>query len=202
MNDMGAGSAKREYALFTLTGAPRIRWKFKDEGIAIEGDRLSWQDGEIRKLASLKNLRKVHLQCVETKDGAIGICCVTFRNLAKLTVRSGSAYGSPDEERALVYAAFLKDLHDSIVAHNDQDARIDYVGGASPLRFKFVVGAMIVAIAMFVVLPVVLLFVTRDIQALWIAGGGAVFIYPLFRSMQRNAPQKYQPDSIPEELLP
>lgn len=202
MNDMGAASAKRDYALFTLTGAPRIRWKFHDEGIAIEGDQLSWQDGEVRKRASLKNVREVHLQCIETKDGAIGTCVITFRNLAKLTIRAASAHGSPDEERALVYAAFLKDLHDSIVAHNAKDARVDYVGGVSPLRFKVVVGAMIVAIAMFVALPVVLLFITGDSQALWLAAGGAFFVYPLFRSMQRSAPQKYQPDAIPEELLP
>lgn len=202
MSDTSAGSAKRDYALFAQTGALRMRWKLKNEGIAIEADQLSWHDGEIRKIASLKNLREVHLQCIETKDGAIGTCVITFRNLAKLTISSASAYGSPEEERARVYAAFLKDLHDSIVAHNAKDARIDYVGGVSPLRFKVVVGAMIVAIAMFVALPVVLLFVTGDFQALWIAAGGAFFVYPLFRSMQRSAPQNYQPDAIPEELLP
>lgn len=195
-----AVAGKRHYSLFTITGKPGIRWKLKDEGIAIEGDSLYWQKGEVPNTAALKNVREVRLMIGQTKDGVIGTCLITFRNLAELTVSSASAFGLPDDERAPVYAEFVNDLHTRLAAFKEN--QVAYFGGVSASRFKFGVAAFIIAGAFFVALPIMLLLITGETEALWIAASGVFFVYPMFRSMQRNAPQQYSPDAIPEELLP
>lgn len=109
-------------------------------------------------------------------------------------------WGHPDDERAAIYAEFLTDLYARLAAIKDN--KVEYFGGVAPSRFKFGLAAVILAGAFFVVLPLVLLLIARDSEALWIAAGGVFLIYPMFRGMQRNAPQAYAPDQIPEELMP
>lgn len=200
MADQAETTEKDHYGLFTITGKPGIRLALQDEGITIEADRLYWRDGEIEKTASLQNLREVRLQVGQTKDGTIGTCCLTFSNHATLTITSASKLGFPDEARSLVYADFLRDLHAVLAAQ--KGSRIRFAAGFTEGRHKFAVGAMILGAAFFVALPIGLFLFTGEAEALWITGTGVLFIYPLFRSMQRNAPQSYSPTAIPEELLP
>jgi hypothetical protein len=56
--------------------------------------------------------------------------------------------------------------------------------------------------AFFIVLPLVLLVITGEIETLFITLAGVAFIIPAFRTMRKNEPRTYNPDRLDEDLFP
>jgi hypothetical protein len=71
----------------------------------------------------------------------------------------------------------------------------------SSWRYKGLFAALIVAALLFIVTPLVLIFITGDPHVLIPMGMGAVLLWPFVRLMRNNAPRSYTPDALPDELL-
>ena len=61
---------------------------------------------------------------------------------------------------------------------------------------------MVIAGLFFVGLPLILVLLTGKAKALLIALAGFAFVFPVFKTMRKNEPRTYSPDSVPPDLLP
>jgi hypothetical protein len=117
-----------------------------------------------------------------------------------LTVTSLDSWGSADAARLDDYAEFLQDLH-SHLGEADKK-RIRFIAGMTEGRQMFGKVAVFIGGAFFILLPLVLLLITREIQALFITLAGAAFIIPAFKTMKKNEPRTYDPDHLDDGLFP
>lgn len=194
------GAPRRPYNLFTFRGEPRMRLKLTDEGVVLEDDRLAWQSPEGELWASLSEIAEIHLQLGQVSRRNIGACSIRFKKGPRLTVTSASTWGTPDEERARAYRDFTKDLHGRLAALPRNG--VIFRAGSTELRQKFAVASLILGVLMFIFLPVGLLIVTGEPKALFLTIAGVFFLFPAFRTLQKNTPRNYSPQHVPVELLP
>jgi hypothetical protein len=188
----------RRYLLFQYTDGG---WSRRDEGVAITGDRLFWTVEGGEREASLGGIVKVNLMLAgQGGDDVVGICIVTQGSGMALNITSGGAWGGADPGKAQDYRAFVKDLHETLAKH--EGAAPLYIVGIPGGRAKLLKAALVVGGALFVVMPVILLFITGELNALWVALSAAAFGYPLYLQMQKNEPRTYSPDHVPDELMP
>ena len=201
---MSPSHASRNYALFTTSGETSLlNWRMKDEGIAIEGDRLRWwtEHGERRQPVS--DIREIRLAVKPSGRGTTGgLCEVTFRNFERVAVHSTTAWGNHDEHRLVEYRAFVQALHAALPEETRKRASF-YAGargGSSP--WVRAVGIGLVAV---VGLAIVLVaFNVSGLKAIWLPVLAAtVLLWPLLQQLRANTGEGgYGPDRIPPELLP
>jgi hypothetical protein len=210
MTDMqAAGTAapvrtfpERHYNLFLREDVSRFFWKLRNQGITLSGDRLHWDyDGRPRE-RSFDDLREVRLQFAHVhKSGDAGLCQLTFNDGLQLIVQSTNASGLADDERAPVYRDFIRDLNKRLAQH-PSSYHIDFQTGDPPGRRTFGVIISIVAILFFGGLPLGLFLFFPGWDTLGVLGAGAAFVWPLWKTMQRNEPRSYSPSDVPHDLLP
>jgi hypothetical protein len=208
MTDMQTGETAavrtfpdRRYDLFLREGAWRLYWKLNNEGVSLSADTLRWDcDGRPRE-RSFNDLREVRLQIAHVhKSGDVGICQLIFNDGLLLTVQSTDARGFADEERTLVYGDFVRDLHARLAAR--QTSTIAFNAGDVSGRRIIGVTVVIIAVVFFVGLPLGLFLFFPGWDTLGVLGSGAAFVWPIWRTMNRNEPRVYAPGQVPADLIP
>jgi hypothetical protein len=176
-------------------------WRYRDSGVRLSPEGLEWYSAGQRRFTDYTTIDSIRIQTGHMpKSGYFGSCEITFRNGRKLTVTSLDSWGSPDHERLDDYAEFLQDLHAHLTRADKQ--RIDFIAGMTEGRQMVGKVSAVVGGLFFVVLPLVLLVITGEVKALFIGIGGLAFIVPVFRTIQKNEPRTYNPDSLDEDLFP
>ena len=198
----GAPDLRRHYDLHFREGpAGRFILRYRDSGMTLSAAGLEWHAAGERRFTDYASIIAIRLQTGHIpKAGYFGACKITFRNGRDLTVTSLDSWGSPDANRLAGYAEFVQDLHGHL---GEADmARIRFEAGSTPGRQAFGTVAVVLGGLMFVVLPLGLLLLTGEPQALFITLAGLAFIFPAYRTMQRNRPRDYDPRHLDEDLFP
>lgn len=196
------GMPRRAYDLFHRDGRPGgLIWRYRDQGVALSDDGIEWTAGEQPRSAPFAAIVRIRLQTGHIhKAGSFGTCTITFRNGRALVVTSLNSWGTVDGERDEPYMDFLTDLHRRLGP--EDKARIAFEAGEGGGKRHFGVFALVLGSAFFVILPLVLLLVTGEIEALFIMFTGFAFVAPLYKVLQRNRPRRYDPDRLDDDLMP
>jgi hypothetical protein len=190
-----------EYKLFVRKGVPRFYLRNTNEGIYLSPKGVGWFIDGTSYTRDWSEIAAVNLVVGHIpKNGSIGTCRLVFTDGTVLSVLSASKWGHSDDERNVEYGRFLLDFHRSIPA--EHRSAIKFGTGIGKGHHVAMTVVLVVAGALFVALPLGLAIYFREFQALLIAGAGAAFIYPLFRSVEAGYPDSYNPDQVPPELLP
>ncbi len=190
-----------EYKLFVRKGSPRFYLRNTDEGVYLSPKGIGWFIGGTSYTREWDEIAAVNLMVAHIpKNGPNGTCKITFRDGSVLTILSASKWGHSDDGRNVEYGRFLNDFHRSI----PESARgaIAFATGIGKTQHAVMTVVFVIAGLLFFVLPLGLAIYFRELQALFIAGAGAAFIYPLYRSTEASFPDTYSPDRIPPELFP
>ena len=194
--------AKRHYDLHFREGpAGGFIWRYRDSGLALTPLGMEWRAAGQQRFTDWSTIDTIRVQTGHIpKSGYFGSCQITFRNGRALSVTSLDSWGSADASRLDDYSEFLQDLH-TYLSEADKK-RIHFVAGVTEGRQIFGKVAVVLGGAMFVLLPLVLLLLTGEIKALFITVGGLAFIIPAFRTLKKNEPRTYNPDSLDDDLFP
>lgn len=197
----GAPADAREYRLFVREGRLRFVFRNNDEGVWLSDQGVGWFVDGASRTKAWSELVRVHLTVsFVPKQGSIGTCALHFSDGAQLNVMTGTRWGNVDAERNQRYGRFLDDLHRSIPA--EQKHGMVFGAGNTPGRQLGLKITLAIAFALFVLLPLVLAFVVRELKALLITFTGAAFLWPVWNAMLANEPRTYDPHQIPAELYP
>lgn len=192
---------RRDYGLFVRRNPGSIALKLSDEGVAIAGERLVWTIGTGEDSRPLSDVSAVHLSVAHTaRHGDFGSCIIHFSGAAPLQVVGSSAFGFPDEERAPVYASFVRDLHKTLATKPTGAVR--FSAGMSEGRLRVMQVMLVIAVLLFVALPIVVLLLTGDLGMLAATALGGIFVAGFYGWAQTNRPRGYDPHRVPPELLP
>jgi len=192
----------RVFTLCHREGAGRVFLRMDDRPIFLDENGLQWSTpNSPMQRARFEDIALIRLVVASDDDGdVIGSCIIHFTNGRILTVMSGNNWGVCDPKKAEVYRQFVHGLHRRLSAENS--SRIEFAAGQTEASRGFSQAAIIVAALFFLGLPVALFFVTGEPKCLLIMLGGFAFTAPFFRQFKANAPRKYSPGNIPDELLP
>jgi hypothetical protein len=191
-------SQPRDYPLY-LSGPAGFRWRLNDCGVTLAADRLAWAYDGARYEETFSDIAAIRLQMTSAGQTPVGMCKIRFRDGAELTVHGGNSSNSYDAGQAEIYEAFVRDLH-APLARGRFD-RIDFEAGMTQARYTGFTIVMAIAIAMFVVLPVVLFLIVRTVEVLFLMVGSIALIWPFYRLWKNNRPRAYSPDDLPNDLL-
>jgi hypothetical protein len=187
------------YPLFSTEGRRAMVLRFRDEGVEPGVEGVSFiRDGATQTL-DYDDLRSVRLSTNLAGRSPVGACRLDFANGPPLTVMSCAASGLGDPSRAEAYRQFIADLHHRIIAAGAA-AHVAFNSGYSGTRRGILIAALVAAVALLVVLPLVLLVVTREPRTLIVAIAGMVLFYPAWRVARTNRPTTYRPDDPPDLL--
>jgi hypothetical protein len=192
---------ERHYKLYLREGFSRFVWRLRDEGITLSDDTLRWTlDGRPRE-RNLDDLREVRLQFAHVhKSGDVGLCQMKFNNGMLLTVQSTDMSGLADHDRAPIYGDFVRDLHARLAVRTG--STIAFRAGDDPHGRVFTVIVVTIATLFFGALPLGLFLFKPGWETLGVLGAGAAFVWPVWRTMQRNEPRHYSPGHLPDDLFP
>lgn len=189
------------YDLAHREDAPAMVWRYRDFGVTLTADALEWTTQGMKQRSALKEIAGIHLTFGNVpRSGDFGSCRITFRNGRFLIINSFDSWGTPASERAPVYRQFVRDLHARLAPEDRR--RISFNAGHSTTRQTLGKVFLVLAGLLFVVLPIGLLLFTGELKGLFITVAGVGFVYPFYRAMKANEPRSYDPDDIPDELLP
>lgn len=186
------------YDLFSHDGNRKLVWRFKDEGVMVE-------DGAIAIMRSSRWMRVPFSQIASVtlsanvigRSATIGQCTLALEDGRRIVVGNGNDQGLADGQRDGPYRLFLRDFHRRLISSGEA-AAISFRSGYSQGRMNGLIFAAVLGSAFFVVLPLVLLAITRDIKALVIMAAGAAFIWPAWRMIDTNRPASYRPEAPPD----
>lgn len=190
-----------EYKLFVRKGSPRFYLQNTDEGVYLSPKGIGWFIGGTSYTRDWNEIARVNLIVGHIpRNGSIGTCTISFRDGSAITVLSASKWGHSDDERNVEYGRFVTDFHRGI----PQSARaaIKFETGSGKTQHVAMTVVFVIAVAFFVLLPLGLAIYLGELQALLVAGAGAAFIYPLYRSAEANHPDVYDPSQVPPEQFP
>jgi hypothetical protein len=190
-----------EYPLYFRDGDGFV-WSIETRGLRLDHTGVTFTSERETRTIRFAEIRSVRLHTAFANAGEtpLGICQIGFGRWRKLTVFSGGAGLAADEAQRLAYRDFVRDLHRRIPPADR--ARIPFRGGLSDTRHFIVSTAMLVGAAIFVVLPVALIFVAPSWHTLGVAAASFGLAYAGWNSWVRNRPRSYAPDRIPDDLLP
>jgi len=131
----------------------------------------------------------------------MGQCTIHFASGSILRLLNVSGLGRPDAAHSEHFRRFVRDFHARLIA-SGAASRIVFRSGMSESRANFANAVIVVAALMFVVLPVILLFITHQPKGLFVCLAGASLVWPLYKSVRRNRPAVYQPTTPPDIISP
>ncbi len=187
------------YPLFVAHRAG-LALRLSDEGVEI-ADGAIWYfvDGKwgYRKFSDIS---AINLQAGGGFGGpTFTACTITFRDSRKANIVSTNEWGHADSDRTAAYDSFIDAFHAELIA--DGAARqIAFTSGIGGKRSIVLIIALVLAVALFVLTPLVLWAITRDTQAFWLTLTGGLFIWPAIRMARRNQPATYSPEAPPHLL--
>lgn len=187
---------------FVVTGGGfRIHWRNPNHGLTVDADGLAFTaDGSPRR-AAWTDIAAVHLQvaALGNAQNIIDQCKIEFADGSAIVVSNAAASGLPSAAQTPVYRDFVRALHAHLAGRADGTTR--FTAGMSPVRYKALLVTLVVAGLFFIATPLVLMLVTGDWTALYIAGGGVFLLFPFIGFLAKSAPRAYTPDALPDELL-
>ncbi len=197
-----AKSAGADYDIFIREGEVGMYWRHSDRGLSISDAGLRWSIEGRDRTEKLGDIESVHLMSAHVaKSGNVFNCIIRFKWGQPLILYSTNDWGSPDEERELVYRAAILDLHQRLAKSGNKD--IVYRAGMTSGRHRLLLAVTIIATLLFGVLPLGLfLFVETSFHVFGVTAAGIAFIWPLWGQWQNNEPRTYFPDDLPYELIP
>ncbi|HZC56264.1 MAG TPA: hypothetical protein VE396_09505 [Xanthobacteraceae bacterium] len=186
---------------FTVQGASRLVWRNPNHGITVGDDGLSWRVNDNPQTAPFANIVAIHLNtaALGNANNVIDQCKIEFNDGQWLAASNAAASGLPNDAQTPVYRDFVRDLHARLFAGGHDG--ISFLAGMTSWRYKTLFAALIVAALLFILTPLVLVFITGDPHAFIPMAMGAVLLWPFARLMRNNAPRSYTPDALPDELL-
>lgn len=190
-----------EYKLFVRKGVPRFYLRNTDEGVYLSPKGIGWFIDGASYTRDWSEIAAVNLVAAHIpKNGPIGTCKITFSDGNVLSVLSASKWGHSDSERNTEYGRFLTDFHRAI----PRSARgaIKFETGFGKGQHVAMTIVFVIAVLLFVVLPLGLTLYLREWEALFITFAGAAFVYPFYRMTEAGAPAIYEPDQVPPEFFP
>lgn len=192
---------RRDYGLFVRRNPGGLALKLSDEGAGLDGEHLFWSSSGGEDSRLLSNITGVHLSVAHIAEhGDFGSCEIRFGGAAPLQVVGSSAFGFPDDERSPVYAAFARDLHESLALRPAGSVR--FSAGVSEGRLQGMRVLLVIMSLLFFALPLILLIWSGDLRLLVATLFGAIVIAGGYGWTQKNRPRGYDPRHIPPELLP
>jgi hypothetical protein len=193
---------RKSYDLSLRAGERRLVWSTPDpdHGLTLTDHDIAWIAGGRQSQASLRDIVEVHLQIGYFRNDAIASCRLRFADGSTVLISSESSGGSEDAALDELYSEFVYDLHARLATR--REARIAFTSGFSEGRYLFGRVIAVVGGLFFVVTPIVLLLITGDWKAAVVTYSGVVFLWPLYKIMQADAPRCYDPGHVPPELLP
>jgi hypothetical protein len=193
-------SVRKSYDLYLGSGERRFVWTNPNHGVTLTQDDIVWTTDGRECQAQLRDVAEVHLQTGSVGQSVIASCRLTFSDEATVSVLSSNANGLQDTALDQLYVAFVYDLHTRLAAL--KDAQIVFTAGFSEARYRFGKVLSVVAGLFFLVMPTVLLLMSRELKMAWVLYTGVLLVWPLDRVMQANAPRSYDPQRVPPEVLP
>lgn len=190
--------ASKTYDLYLHAEGSGFHWRVLDQGVTLTRDRMAWAISGQAQEARYTSVAMVRLHTGGVPDAAIAMCEITFVDGYVLTVFNGNSGNTPDSAQADIYRAFVRDLHARLAASK---ASVQYIAGFPGRHYKGLVVAVSAAVLLFIVLPVVLLFMTGDPKVLYLLFVGAGLAWPMIKIGKTNVPATYNPKAIPGELL-
>lgn len=186
------------YAL-PVTEGQMVFFRVADEGIAPGPDAVSYRRGGRLVILPYDRIVEVNLGLAEQGRGlSFATMQIRFGRKERVLVTSTDAWMRPKPEKLQEYYRFKADFHGRLVAAGANHIR--FTTGYSRTRATAVRGIMAIAFGFFTLLPLVLFFMTGQLQALWIMLVGAAFVIPFFKASQRNEPARYDPKDPPDML--
>lgn len=188
----------RTYPLHFREGTVTLYLAITEEGVTLDDGALSWGDAKSRRLADLRQVRLT--MAPSGRLGRIGSCELTFRDGTILTVLSASSLGGRDEARARTYRNFLHDLHAQI-APADRSRIVFFAGrerGGPALApwASWAIAAMLGFAVWFS-------FAQLGPRGIWLAAPAlAVAALILLPTLRANSGADYDPDALPNDLMP
>ncbi|MEO6012013.1 MAG: hypothetical protein ABIQ30_00295 [Devosia sp.] len=193
-----APSATAHYDLYARTTEHRFVWRFKDHGVTVEDDSLSLVVGGQWLRIPFDRILSVTLSSnAIPRSGTIGQCTIQLVSGRRYVVGNGNDQGLADGRYDGPYRRFVDDLHKRLIA-NGAAGTIRFTSGYSEARRAFLIAALVVSIAFFVVLPLILLLIVRDLKILGVLAAGAAFVWPVMRVAGANRPGLYSPRNPPD----
>jgi len=196
---MNAGKPEQSYDLFLRPDGARFVWTIPDRGIALYPDGLSFALGGESRDPAFEDIAAVHLQTNAVGQSILGTCRIRFADDSAISVLSSGGNGLYDGQQAALYGSFVRDLHARLAAL--PNAAIEFTAGYSAARRQFGLVILVIAAAFFLLLPTVLLLKTKELSLLSSLYFGALLLWPLYRLVMTNTPNRYDPRSPPAELI-
>lgn len=186
---------RKSYDLYLRPGERRLVWNYPDHGVTLTDDAIAWVADGQQSQASLRDIVEVHLQVGYVEGNAIASCRLRFANGSSLVITSSNSRGFQDAALDRLYVEFLHDLHARLAAR--RDAGTTFTAGFGEGRHQFGMVLLMVAGLFFIVLPVGLLLITGEWKLALAGYTGLVLVWPLYKSVQANAPRAYDPRHVP-----
>jgi hypothetical protein len=171
-----------------------------DRGLALADDQLAWSSTGVPTRAKLASITAIRLQTGGSWQRPIGLCEIRFDDDSALTINSGAPFGTDVRAQTALYREFVHDLHRRLTALGLQ--QVQFRSGYSERKFQTMVVLTLVAGLTFVALPMVLFALFRDLRALGLFIFSVAFTWPLVTMVGNNAAQPYDPERLPDNVLP
>jgi len=193
-----APPAVRRYDLFCTDGSARFRLQLNDEGVSPGPDGLEFMLERRWSSQVWDDVVSVTVNSNTLPDSApIATCRIKFYDGEELLVTSANANGLSDGTRNGEFDDFVRDLHKRLLA-SGAASDVTFRSGYSRARSSALLVSLLAAAGIFVVLPVVLFFLTRRADILLMTLFGALLVVPGATLLGANRLGSYRPDSPPK----
>ncbi|MCW5684174.1 MAG: hypothetical protein KIT85_07230 [Pseudolabrys sp.] len=191
------------YELAFTTDRKRFYWTNPNCGITLvdagRDSALVWETPQGEERRRWTEISAVNMLLASDGKQEVNQCRIDFNDGRSLTVSDAGANGQLDETRTPVYRAFARALN-ARLAHAP-DGTIRFTAGMTEGHYRAMQILLGLLTVLFVVTPVVLVFIVRDWRVLGTLAAGAAFIWPFWRLTRNNAPRAYDPRHPPDELM-
>jgi tetrahydromethanopterin S-methyltransferase subunit F len=172
--------------------------RLADHGITISDARIDWVADGRRDRGRLDSIEAVHLQTGGAWQNPLATCRITFCDGMTLLVIDGDSRGARNDEQSDIYGAFVDDLHHRLAAIN---STASFTAGYTETGYRVVFACGLLLAAMFLGIPLVLLFIKPGAQLIVLLVIGAAFLWPLWTMLRKNAPRSYTPAHPPDDRI-
>ncbi len=197
-NEPDAGATR--YDLFNNDGRFRLAWRLTDPGIVVEPDALLLRRAGQWTRLPFDRIASVTLSTGSFGSGTYGNCAIETSNGSRTIVSNMNERGMADGKRDGDYRRFVAAFHQALLASPALPA-IRFRSGFSQARSNGLLVVMVLASALFVLLPLVLLLTTGEVKMLWaLLVGATVLVFPYWKIFGANRPGAYNPGAPPDLL--
>lgn len=175
-------------------------FRLRDRGIAPGSEGLRFTREGRKLFRPYSDIAEVNLSMSPVyRSAPTAQTSVRFTDGTVMRITNTNSWGTADAGQTQDYYRFKADFHRRLLA-NSAAARIRFTTGVSSGRSRLQKVVIAIAAAFFIGGPILIFILSREPQALLILVGGAAFVLPFYRAIQRNRPRSYDPASPPDML--